>query len=108
MTKRSLVFSAVFTGVIASTAMAADMPVKAYPHQNVSRGCANFGGFYLGGQVGYTGYNNNWNDLDRFGPNTVGGIGLEVQQTGNGGAFGVQAGYNMQSGCTVFGIESDW
>jgi outer membrane immunogenic protein len=82
------------------------MPLKASPVHR--QGCAQFGGFYLGAQAGYAGYSNTWNDLDRFGPIEVGGLPLDVSQTANGGAFGVQAGYNLQSGCTLFGIESDW
>jgi outer membrane immunogenic protein len=108
MIKRSLVVGTVLTCLVAGAAVAADMPMKAAPYHGTNRACANFGGFYLGGQVGSAHYTNNWNDLDRFGPDSVGGIGLEVQQTGNGGAFGLQAGYNMQSGCTVFGVETDW
>jgi outer membrane immunogenic protein len=84
------------------------MPVKAYPGHNNRAGCANFGGFYVGAQAGFAGYSNTWNDLDRFGPQTIDGLPLEVSQTGRGALAGAQAGYNWQSGCTVFGIESDW
>jgi outer membrane immunogenic protein len=108
MTKRSLVVSAVLTCLVSGSAIAADMPMKAAPYHGNNRACANFGGFYLGGQAGYAGYSNTWNDLDRFGPDQINGLALDVTHTGNGGAFGAQAGYNVQTGCTVFGIESDW
>ena len=29
--------------------------------------CAQFGGFYVGGQIGAIYYDHNWNDLDNFG-----------------------------------------
>src|SRR5437762_1049049 len=104
--KRSFVVSAVLACLVAGSAAAADMPLKASP---VARaGCAQFGGFYVGAQAGFAGYSNTWNDLDRFGPQTIDGLPLEVSQTGRGALAGAQAGYNWQSGCTVFGIESDW
>jgi outer membrane immunogenic protein len=83
------------------------MPVKAYPGQNNRPACAQFGGFYFGGQAGVAGYSNTWNDLDRFGRN-IDGFPFDVSQTGRGALAGAQAGYNWQSGCTMFGVESDW
>jgi outer membrane immunogenic protein len=107
MTKRSLVVSAVLTCLLTGSALAADMPLKASP---VTRaGCAHFGGFYVGGQAGYGSYTHTYNDLDQFAVSEVdsflpGGI----THTGRGGLAGAQAGYNWQSNCTVFGIETDW
>ena len=105
--KRSLVVSAVLTCLVTGSAMAADMPLKASP---VARaGCAQFGGFYLGAQAGAASYSNTFNDLDAFGVNNVSSRRpQDVSHTGRGALAGAQAGYNWQSGCTVFGIESDW
>jgi outer membrane immunogenic protein len=83
------------------------MPLKASP---VARaGCAQFGGFYVGAQAGVANYSNSFNDVDSFGRNQI-DLFLQdsVSQTGRGALAGAQAGYNWQSGCTVFGIESDW
>jgi outer membrane immunogenic protein len=105
--KRSLVVSAALTCLVTSSAVAADMPLKASP---VARaGCAQFGGFYLGAQAGAASYSNTFNDLDAFGVNNVSSrLPQDVSHTGRGALAGAQAGYNWQSGCTVFGIESDW
>jgi opacity protein-like surface antigen len=107
--KRSLVVSAALTFLVAGSAMAADMPVKASPYHNTRQGCANFGGFYVGAQAGGASYNHTFNDVDAFAINVVDSkLPRSVSHSGRGGLAGAQAGYNWQSGCTVFGIESDW
>jgi outer membrane immunogenic protein len=109
MMKRSLVVSAALTFLVAGSAMAADMPVKASPYHNTRQGCANFGGFYVGAQAGGASYNHTFNDVDAFAINVVDSkLPRSVSHSGRGGLAGAQAGYNWQSGCTVFGIESDW
>jgi outer membrane immunogenic protein len=69
--------------------------------------CARFAGFYLGGSAGSVSYTAHQLDEGGFlqsftsGSATAGG-------TRDGFAGGVQAGYNFQRHCTVFGIEADW
>src|SRR5262245_36045728 len=71
--------------------------------------CANFGGFYLGGNVGWGYYDHTWSDRDAWAKNEVSlGLPSSVSSTTDGFVGGVQAGYNMQRGCTVFGIETDY
>lgn len=108
--KRSLVAGAVLTCLVTSSAVAADMPTKGRPSfGNPSRACANFGGFYVGGQVGAASYNHTFNDEDAFAIEFIDFfLPRSVSHTGRGWLAGAQAGYNWQSGCTVFGIESDW
>ena len=108
--KRSLVAGAVLTCLVTGSAVAADMPTKVRPSVgSPSRACANFGGFYVGGQVGGASYNHSFNDLDVFGHNQIDtDLPNSVSHSGRGWLAGAQAGYNWQSGCTVFGIESDW
>jgi outer membrane immunogenic protein len=105
--KRSLVVSAVLTCLVAGSAMAADMPLKASP---VARaGCAHFGGFYVGGQAGVSNYTHTFNDEDAFAIEWIDSfLPRSTTHTGRGALAGAQAGYNWQSGCTVFGIETDW
>jgi len=94
--------------LIAVPAGAADlrMPVKAAPV--IKPACANFGGFYLGGHVGWNYYEHKYKDLDSFGNLLVGANFETVTNTDNDWHAGVQAGYNWQSGCTVFGVQADW
>jgi outer membrane immunogenic protein len=67
-------------------------------------GCANFGGFYVGGNIGWASLTDHQNDLD--------GVFTKVPTgfTTTDDAFtaGAQLGYNVQKGCTLFGIEADW
>jgi outer membrane immunogenic protein len=108
MMKRSFVAGVVLaTSVLTGSAMAADMPTKAPPAARAA--CAHFGGFYVGGQAGVANYSNTFNDLDSFGVFQIDPfLPQDVSHTGRGALAGAQAGYNWQSGCTVFGIESDW
>jgi outer membrane immunogenic protein len=67
-------------------------------------GCANFGGFYVGGNIGWASLTAHQNDLD--GVFTTVPTGFTV--TDDTFTAGAQVGYNVQKGCTVFGIEADW
>ena len=78
----------------------------------VAAGCANFGGFYVGGNIGWATLTAHQNDLDGvsnfvFQPY---GIGVPTSFTATDDSFtgGVQIGYNIQKGCTLFGLEADW
>jgi outer membrane immunogenic protein len=94
--------------LLAGSAIAADLPVKA-PIVAAVPGCAQFGGFYVGGNVGWKYRTNDWKDKDNFGFNFTGldhvGDGTE---TANSWEAGVQSGYNFQFHCTVWGIQGDW
>jgi outer membrane immunogenic protein len=107
MMKRSFVLGAVLTSVLAGSAMAADMRTKAPPVARAA--CAHFGGFYVGGQVGVGSYSHRFDDLDVFGAQRIDSdLPNSVSHTDRGWLAGAQVGYNWQSNCTVFGIESDW
>jgi outer membrane immunogenic protein len=70
--------------------------------------CAQFGGLYAGANGGWAFHDSTWVDrnawVDNFGTDwALGSVG----STRDGFTGGVQAGYNWQRGCTVFGIEAD-
>jgi outer membrane immunogenic protein len=95
------------------SAGAADLsrPVMKAPPPPPPPACAQFGGFYVGGQVGATYYDHYWQDLDAF--RSVAGDNHQAVDSANasksGWNAGIQAGYNWQmSRCTVFGVEADW
>src|SRR5262249_25395223 len=75
-------------------------------------GCANFGGFYVGGNIGWATLTAHQNDLDGVFSiaNNNGAIQVPTGFTATDDTFtaGAQVGYNVQMGCTVFGIEADW
>jgi len=71
----------------------------------VAAGCANFGGFYVGGNIGWASVTAHQNDLDGF---TTGGVPTSFTVTDDSFTGGVQTGYNIQKGCTLFGLEADW
>jgi outer membrane immunogenic protein len=95
-----------------ASAGAADLsrPMMKAPPPPPPPACAQFGGFYVGGQVGATYYDHRWQDLDAFGPDQ---LAREMTDSSNasksGWNGGVLAGYNWQtSRCTIFGVEADW
>jgi len=65
--------------------------------------CANFGGFYVGGNIGWATLNAHQNDLDGYFKSPASFFASDDSFTA-----GAQAGYNLQKGCTVFGIEANW
>jgi len=71
----------------------------------VAAGCANFGGFYVGGNIGWASVTAHQNDLDGL---TTGGFPTSFTVTDDSFTGGVQGGYNIQKGCTLFGLEADW
>src|SRR5262245_22640484 len=73
-------------------------------------GCANFGGFYVGGNIGWATLTAHQNDLDgvfSFANTTV-PAPTGFTATDDTFTAGAQVGYNVQKGCTLFGIEADW
>jgi outer membrane immunogenic protein len=97
-----------FAAFAASPVDAADMAVKSAPIVAARPPCAQFGGFYVGGNVGYAYYGHNFHDRDALGPFIDTGLSGLYRDTENGWNGGVQGGYNYQSGCTLFGVEADW
>jgi len=91
-----------------SSAMAADLPVKAAPPAPVIAPVWNWSGFYIGLNGGYSSGRSS-RDLNFFNPITgatvavATGTGRDI----NGGLFGGQIGYNWQASNWVFGIEAD-
>src|SRR5262245_66172707 len=79
----------------------------------VAAGCANFGGFYVGGNIGWATLTAHQNDLDGVTNFFLPGsflIGTPTSFTATDDSFtgGAQIGYNTHKGCTLFGLEADW
>jgi outer membrane immunogenic protein len=93
---------------IAVPAGAADlrMPVKAAPV--VVPTCANFGGGYIGANVGWGYHNYKYHDKGNLVQTIDDDLATSANLTDDRWNAGVQIGYNWQSRCTVFGIEADW
>jgi outer membrane immunogenic protein len=109
MRKFLLATSAIAALVMAAPASAADIPVKARPLPPPVPRCAQFGGFYIGGNVGGAVHNWRVKDLDSFSGNIDGELPQQIDGFSSGGFVGGgQVGYNGQWGCTVFGLEADW
>jgi outer membrane immunogenic protein len=93
-----------------SAASAADLPMRAAPPAPVFAPVPVFTwtGFYVGGQVGY-GWNANDNDFDVPVGYTVDGLPFTGfgGDEGDGFLAGVHAGYNVQLGSFVVGVEGD-
>lgn len=90
----------------ARAARADGMPVKAAHYARP--GCAQFGGWYVGGNVGWGVYDTAFSDRDGLSKTLDDGLTSNVNARNNGFVGGAQGGYNWQSGCTVLGIETDW
>jgi opacity protein-like surface antigen len=99
-----------------NAARAADMPLKAPPP--ASTPASSWTGFYLGGQLGYD-YSRSPSTytLDPANPFlaglfvpavTTGTLASSTSQSGGGFLGGVTAGYNIQTGIVVWGVEADF
>lgn len=94
----------VICGVLAVTLGAgtswADGSIKDGPAP-VARGCGgSFGGYYIGGQVGYIDHDAKFHEeIDNDG---------YVTGDDNGVTFGIYSGYNIHCGGLLYGIESDF
>ena len=108
MKKILLATSAVVSLVVAVPASAADLPVKAPVYRPVAPACAQFGGFYVGAQVGWAKYDHRWSDKDAWAGAVDDDLVGDRWNTKSGVAGGVGGGYNLQTNCTVFGIEVDY
>ena len=106
---KKLLLSAVAILTLGSIASAADLPRKGPVAAPVVRpACAQFGGFYVGGNVGWGFYDHTFNDRDHLGATIDDGLPASISGNDGGVNAGIQAGYNWQRGCTVFGVEADW
>jgi len=82
------------------TVSAADRPVKAPVYETpVAAPVYNWTGFYLGGNIGGA-----WSDVTL----TDNAIGVSWNPGGTGFIGGLQAGYNLQAGNFLYGIEGDF
>ncbi len=90
--RRMLGIVAILVGGLGSSALAADLPVKAPPAPVVAP-VTSWTGFYIGGNVGY-----GWANVG------VDGVSNDLTGVIGGG----QLGYNWQTGPVVFGVEGDF
>jgi outer membrane immunogenic protein len=109
--KKFLLTTTAAVCLAAGSAGAADLarPVyKAAPAP--APACAQFGGFYVGGNVGGAYYDHTWSDRDAWAQNIADNSFLpnSVQSSKSGFIGGVEGGYNWQTHCTLFGIEADY
>ena len=105
--RKLLLTTAAIAALAAGSANAADMSVKA-PYVPPPPPCAQFGGFYVGGNVGWGYGDHTFRSLDSIGRAPLDIGPNEVSRSVNGAEAGIQGGYNWQSRCTLFGIEADY
>jgi outer membrane immunogenic protein len=106
--KKTLLAMAAIVGM-GGVAAAADLPAKVIAPAMVRPACSNFGGWYIGGHGDVIANNWDWNDRNAWASNEVSNalpLSVSSRETGFGG--GVQAGWNYQRGCTMWGLEADW
>lgn len=90
---------AALASVFAFPAMAADMPAYAPPAEAyVPASAYDWSGFYVGAHIGY-----GWGEIEDVNPANTGALPRDT----DGFLGGLQAGYNVQSGNFVFGLEAD-
>jgi len=106
---KTILLAAAALAAVAGTATAADLPRKASPELVVARpACAHFGGFYLGGNVGWGYHNSSYLDKGNLVQTIDDDLPTSARLSSDGWNAGVQGGYNWQLNCTVFGVEADW
>lgn len=94
--RKNLIVSAAASALLSSAALAADLParVPAIAPAPVFT-AVNWSGLYVGAQVGYGWGRQVWRDAP-------------LSFNGDGVVGGLHAGYNIQSGALVFGVEADF
>ncbi len=100
---RKILLASVAVAAMTGAAAAADLPSRKAPVAYAPVAMAySWTGFYVGGQIGYA-----WGEhAGRV--TTAGGTFLGNEKVkSNGFLGGVHAGYNMQSGAFVYGLEAD-
>jgi outer membrane immunogenic protein len=106
---KKLFLASVFGFAFVGSAIAADMRMPAKAAPPIARpACAQFGGWYVGANVGWGYLAHNYHDRDNLAQFTDDDLPTSTRDTKSGVNGGVQAGYNYQTGCTLFGIEADW
>jgi outer membrane immunogenic protein len=98
----------VLVAIAAAAFAAGSASADGYQSRGVAplAGCANFGGFYVGGNIGWATLNAHQNDLDGYFNSGVAPASFFASD--DTFTAGAQVGYNLQKGCTVLGIEADW
>jgi outer membrane immunogenic protein len=109
--KKFVLGSVALAAMLATPAMAADMPIKAPPPLPV---CYDWSGFYLGGHAGYLSGDTSWVFTDEFEPNqSVFRAGHTISPELDQFFGGFHGGIQWQFGCSpwgnfVFGVEGAW
>lgn len=99
---KRFVFSLIGAGLIAGSAIAADLPTRAPAPAPMMAPVFTWTGFYVGAQGGYA-----WANMPGRGLNAAGAV-IGTGTIKPAGVFGgLHAGYNMQSGGFVYGVEID-
>jgi outer membrane immunogenic protein len=107
--KNQIVVVIALATLASGTAIAADLPVKApRPAVVAAPACAQFGGLYIGAHGGYGYYNYKYHDKGNLVQTIDADLPTSIHMTDDSWHGGVQAGYNWQRNCTVFGFEADW
>lgn len=71
--------------------------------------CANFNGFFIGGNVGVASHDTTWTDRDNWADRFTVDIGLgSVERHDESFELGLEGGYNYQPGCALIGGEIEW
>lgn len=70
--------------------------------------CAQFGGFYVGGNLGWGHNDYQFDDYDGLGQVLDTGLPHTIRTEKNGVLGGLQIGYNWQPCCALLGLEADW
>ena len=90
----------------AASGVSADgLPERQREHREHHHECANFHGFYVGANAGWANLTAHQNNLDAYRNN---GSPAGFTATDDSFTGGIQAGFNLQRHCTVFGLEADW
>src|SRR5215471_11654017 len=107
MTKHAVCMSIAFMALTAGPVLAADLLVKT-PALEAPASIPGWGGFYVGGNVGYSRAKDNLTVSDF----TVNGVSIPAANFAglkpNGAIAGAQAGYNWQASYWVYGFETDF
>jgi outer membrane immunogenic protein len=105
--KKLFLATTALVALIAVPAGAADMAVKYRPAPVVPV-CSNFGGGYIGGNVGWGYHDYKYHDKGNLVQTIDDDLPTSANLKDDRWNAGVQIGYNWQARCTVFGIEADW
>jgi outer membrane immunogenic protein len=106
--KKLFLATTALLALAAGSAGAADLAVKARPLPPPVPTCAQFGGAYIGGNIGYGYYNYNYHDRGNLVQTIDDDLPTSTRLTDDRWNGGVKIGYNWQSRCSLFGVEADW